>query len=161
MLSSTVLSYLNTCTSNLQAPLNGKQNVGDYLLTTGGTMTSNIVFSGMYGVNWNPSGGQIFCYLGDMYFHVYAKKFFFQQTGFSKVTITNTGIGIGTETPLFPLHITNYVASTQTYKYLNYSLVGGPGTYTQNYSIYCSYAICASEFNVISDEHIKKYIEKL
>ena len=34
-------------------------------------------------------------------------------------------------------------------------------TYTQNYAIYCSYAICASEFNSISDERIKKYIEHL
>ena len=46
------------------------------------------------------------------------EKLFFQQTGFSKVTITSTGIGIGTETPTFPLHITSYVASTQTYKSL-------------------------------------------
>ena len=74
------------------------------------------------------------------------KKYIFEQSGFSKVTITSTGIGIGTETPLFPLHINTYVASAQTYKYLNYAGVGGPGTYTQNYSIYCSYAICASSF---------------
>ena len=36
--------------------------------------------------------------------------------------------------------------------------VGGPGTYSQNYAIYCSYAVCASEFNAISDEQIKTNI---
>ena len=60
LLTSTVLGYLNTCTSNLQTQLTGKQSVGYYLLTTGSTMASNIVFSGTYGVNWTPLGGQIF-----------------------------------------------------------------------------------------------------
>ena len=89
------------------------------------------------------------------------EKYVFQQTGFSKVTITTTGIGIGTETPTFPLHITTYVASTQTYKFLNYSGIGGPGSYTNNYSIYCSNGVCASEFNAISDAQIKTNIENL
>ena len=31
----------------------------------------------------------------------------------------------------------------------------------QNYSIYCSYAVCASEFNAISDQRIKTNIENL
>ena len=105
-------------------------------------MTSNINWSGNYGLNWT-TGGQISCCLGDMYFNLYGKKYCFQQTGFSKVTITSTGIGIGTETPLFPSHITTYIASTQTYKFLNYSGIGGPGSYTNNYSIYCSNAVCA------------------
>ena len=65
----------------------------------------------------------------------YGKTYFFQQTGFSKVTITSTGIGIGTETPTFPLHII--------------------------FSIYCSCAVCASEFNAISDQRIKTNIENL
>ena len=96
-----------------------------------------------------------------MYFNVYGKKYFFQQTGFSKVTITSTGIGVGTETPTFPLHITTYVASTQTYKFLNHGGIGGVGTYTNNYSIYCNNAICASEFDAISDQRIKTNIKNL
>ena len=59
------------------------------------------------------------------------------------------------------MHITTYVSSTQTYKFINYSGVGGPGTYSQNYSIYASFAILGSEFNAISDSRIKKYIENL
>ena len=35
------------------------------------------------------------------------------------------------------------------------------GTYTQNYSIYCSYAILGSEFNAISDSRIKTNIENI
>ena len=59
----------------------------------------------------------------------------------------SNGIGIGITTSLFPLHQSSY----QTYKYLNYNGIGGPGGYTNNYSIYCSYAVCASEFNAVSD----------
>ena len=44
---------------------------------------------------------------------------------------------------------------------MNYNGVGGPGSYTNNYSIYCSYAVCASEFNAISDERIKTNINNL
>ena len=71
---------MNTCTSNLQTQLNGKQASGSYLSLTGGVMQSNIEFSptyGTYGVNWTPSGDQIDCYLGDMYFNVHSKNFFF------------------------------------------------------------------------------------
>ena len=42
-----------------------------------------------------------------------------------------------------------------------YGGVGGPGTYTNNYSIYCSNAICASEFDAISDQRIKTNIQNL
>ena len=146
LLSSTVnvLGYLNTCTSNLQTQLNGKQASGSYLLITGFVISGNINWSNQYGLNWQL-GSQRSCDLtGDMYFNLYGKKYFFQQTGFSKATITLTGIGVGTETPTFSLHITTYVASTQTYKFLNYSGIGGPGSYTNNYSIYCSNAVCAS-----------------
>ena len=90
--------------------------------------------------------------------NLYGKNYYFQQTGFSKVTINSIGLGIGI-TPTYPLHITTYASSTQTYKFLNYSGIGGPGTYLQNYGIYCSYAVCASEFNAISDERIKTNIE--
>ena len=121
LLSSPVLGYLNTVTSNVQTQLNGKQNSGSYMLTSGSTITGNIVWSNQYGLNWQL-GGQLSCDLnGDMHFNLYGKKYFFQQTGFSKVTITSTGIGIGTETPTYPLHIITYASSTQTYKYLNYS----------------------------------------
>ena len=70
-------------------------------------------------------------------------------------------MGIGTTTPLFPLHIALYQSSYQTYKFLNYNGLGGPGGYTNNYSIYCSYAVCASEFNAISDIRIKTNINNL
>ena len=70
----------------------------------------------------------------------------FKKTGFSKVTINSIGIGIDATT-LYPLHLTTYARSTQTYQYLSYSGLGGPGTYTQNYGIYCLYAILGSEYN--------------
>ena len=76
------------------------------------------------------------------------KCYYFQQTCFTKVAINSIRIGIGC-TSTVPLHITIYAASTQTYKYLNFGGVGGPGTYTQKYSIYLSYAVCSSEFNAI------------
>ena len=68
----------DTCTSDLQAQLNNKQSSGSYLLTTGGTMTSNINKSGNYGLNWT-NGGQISCYLGVMYFNLYGKNIFFNK----------------------------------------------------------------------------------
>ena len=112
-------------------------------------------WTNQYGLSWTH-GGQLTCDLnGDVYFNLYEKSYYSQQTGFTKIIINRIGIGIGTSTPSYPLHITTYASSTQTYKYLNYSGVGGPGTYTQNYSIYCSYANCASEFNAISAFHIK------
>ena len=102
------------------------------------------------------NGGQLTCDLnGDMYFNLYGKSYYFQQTGFSKVTINSMGIGIGC-TPTSPLQITTYASSSQTYKLLNYSGVGGPGSYTMNYSIMCSYAVCASEFDAVSDQRIKQ-----
>ena len=81
--------------------------------------------------------------------------------GFNSNNATKTflyvgnGLGIGTNTPLFPLHIAGYQSSYQTYKIENYNGVGGPCSYTNNYSFYCSYAVCASEFNAISAERIK------
>ena len=42
LLTSTILSYLNTCTSDIQSQINSKQASGSFLLTSGGTMTSNI-----------------------------------------------------------------------------------------------------------------------
>jgi len=129
-------------------------------IRSGSVISGNISWSNQYGLNWQL-GGQISCDLnGDMYFNLYGKTYYFQQTGFSKVTINTTGIGIGI-TPTYPLHITTYVASTQTYRYFTYSSTGGPGTYTQNYSIYCSYAILGSEFNAISDSRIKTNIENI
>ena len=92
--------------------------------------------------------------------NLYGKTYYFQQTGFTKVTINSIGIGIGL-TLSYPLNISTYVASTQTYKFLNYSGIGGPGTYTMNYSIMCSYAVCASEFDSVSDERIKTNIQNL
>ena len=44
---------------------------------------------------------------------------------------------------------------------MNYSGIGGPGTYSQNYSIYASYVILGSEFNSISDSRIKTNIENI
>ena len=44
---------------------------------------------------------------------------------------------------------------------MNYNGVGGPGTYSQIYSIYCSYAIMAAEFDAISDARIKTNVENL
>ena len=95
-----------------------------------------------------------------MYFNLYGKTYYIQQSGFTKVTINTTGIGIGT-TPTQPLHIATYASRTQTYKYLNYAGIRGPGTYTQNYGIHFSCAVCTSEFNAISDEKIKTNIENL
>ena len=124
------------------------------MLTSGSTITGNINWSNQYGLNWQL-GGQISCDLnGDMYFNLYGKTYYFQQTGFTKVTINSTGIGIGC-TPTSPLQITTYASSSQTYKFLNYSGIGGPGTYGQKYSIYCSYAVVASEFDAFSGERIK------
>ena len=70
-------------------------------------------------------------------------------------------IGIETNRSLFPLHIAVYQSSYQAYKYLNYNGVGGPGGYIHNYRVYCSYAICASEFNAISDKQIQTNINNL
>ena len=39
----------------------------------------------------------------------------------------SSGLGIGTITPWFPWHIAGYQSSYQTYKFLNYNGVGGPG----------------------------------
>ena len=92
---------------------------------------------------------------GNMYFNLYGKCYYFQQTGFTTVTINSMGIGIGC-TPTSPLQITTYASSTQTYKFLNYNGVGGPVSYGQSYSICCSYAVMATEFDAISDARIKK-----
>ena len=51
LLSSTVLGYLNTVTSNVQAQLNGKQASGSYMLASGSTITGNINWSNQYGLN--------------------------------------------------------------------------------------------------------------
>ena len=94
---------------NLQTQLNGKQTTGSYMLTTGSVISGNINWSNQYGLNWQL-GGQISCDLnGDMSFNLYGKTYYFQQTGFSKVTINSIGIGVGI-TPTYPLHITTYAA---------------------------------------------------
>ena len=38
-------------------------------------------------------------------------------------------------------------------------LMAVSGTYTQNYCIYCYYAVCASEISAISDKGMKTNIE--
>ena len=59
------------------------------------------------------------------------------------------------------MQITTYASSLPTYKFLNYSGVGGPGSYTMNYSIMCSYAVCATEFDAVSNQRIKTNIQNL
>ena len=49
----------------------------------------------------------------------------------------------------------------QIHLYFQYNGIGGPGGYTKNYSNYCPYAFCASEFNAISDERNKTNINNL
>ena len=87
ILSNTVLGYLNTVTSNVQTQINGKQNSGSYLVTSGGTMTGNLNWSNQYGLNWQQ-GGQISCDLnGDMYFNLYGKYIIFNKQAFLKLQL--------------------------------------------------------------------------
>ena len=91
----------------------------------------------------------------DMYFNLYGKNYYFQQTGFSQVTMNSMRIGIGcTHVFLHYTQTTTYASSTQIHKLLTYNGVGGPGSYSQKYSMYCSYEVIASEFDAIRDAQI-------
>ena len=140
------------------------------MLLSGGTMTGNINSSHyfnwayQYGLSWT-NRSQLTCDMnGDMYFNLYAKSYYFQQTWFTKVSFNSIGIVI-CYTATIPLQISTYVASTQTYKCLNSGGIGGPGTYTMNYNysiaIVCNFAVCASEYDAFSDERIKINIQNL
>ena len=77
LLTSTIISYLSSISSNVQTQLNGKQASGSYMLTTGSVISGNINWSNQYGLNWQL-GGQISCDLnGDMYFNLYNKIYYF------------------------------------------------------------------------------------
>ncbi len=69
--------------------------------------------------------------------------------------ISNGRVGIGTPNPDAPLDVRNSVTSTETYSFLNGGGTGGPGTFTNDYSIRASNAVLASEFNAFSDIRIK------
>ena len=114
------------------------------LFTDGGAMTGDINTShyvnwvNQYGCKW-AHGALI---TGDMYYKVYSHTCYFQNRRFSNFTISTFGIGC---TPTYPLQISTYATSAQTYKFLNYNGVGGHGSYNQTCSIYCSYTTAASE----------------
>ena len=64
---------MSNISSDVQNQLNGKQNSGSYMLTTGSVISGNINWTNQYGLNWQL-GGQISCDLnGDMYFNLYGK----------------------------------------------------------------------------------------
>lgn len=79
----------------------------------------------------------------------------------SRMTITNNGIvGIGTTNPTQAKLVVNGYQNTDntpsSYGYLNNAGPGvSTGTNAQNYSIYASNRIAASEFNAFSDARIK------
>lgn len=65
-------------------------------------------------------------------------------------------VGIGTNNPAYPLHITSTQSATFTYGYLNSSgLTGTTTNGTGTYSIYVTGRVAASEFNAVSDARIK------
>lgn len=82
----------------------------------------------------------------------------------SRMTITNNGIvGIGTTSPTQAKLVVNGYQNTDntpsSYGYLNNAGSGvSTGTNAQNYSIYASNRIAASEFNAFSDVRIKDII---
>ena len=73
----------------------------------------------------------------------------------------NRRVGINTSNPQATLEVQGSVSSTQTYSFLNGGGTGGPGTFTQDYSIHASNAILASEFNAFSDIRIKNIERRL
>lgn len=78
------------------------------------------------------------------------------NTGNPSIVPTSGGrVGIGTSSPSFPLEVTSYVASNQSYGFLNPSGVIGTASGTSNYSIRASERIIASEFNAVSDARLK------
>ncbi len=73
-------------------------------------------------------------------------------------------VGIGTASPLVPLHVASYVSQfVNTYGYLSQSNVAGSYAANTNvlYSILADQRIRAPEFNAISDARIKKGITLL
>ena len=123
---------------DVQTQLNAKQPIGSYLLTSGGNVSGNISstayfnWTNQYGLSWTNEGQLTCSLMGDVYFNLYGKKYYFQQTG--------------TTNPIYPLHINTYIASTQTYEFLNYSGLGGPGTYSQTiaYTVHTPYVQLSS-----------------
>ena len=76
-----------------------------------------INWTNRYGCKW-ANGGLITVDLaGAMYFNLYSNCYYFQNNGFTNVTISTTGLGIGC-TSTYPLHVSTHVTSTEAYKFL-------------------------------------------
>jgi len=80
-----------------------------------------------------------------------------------KMYIKSDGtVGIGTNSPSYPLHITttatSYTGSFAFYAYTGSATTTGVSTNNTDTSIYASSRVVASEFNAFSDSRIKKNI---
>ncbi|MEY4047575.1 MAG: hypothetical protein RL284_1126 [Bacteroidota bacterium] len=93
------------------------------------------------------------------------KNIVMRTGGTERLRINADGnVGIGTASPLVPLHVASYVSQyVNTYGYLSQSNVAGSYAANTNvlYSIMADQRIRAPEFNAISDARIKKGITLL
>jgi hypothetical protein len=71
---------------------------------------------------------------------------------------TDGRIGTGTSVPSFPLHVTNFVNSQESYRYFNYSAITAEASGNNSYSVRTVFATVCPEFDVYSDQRIKTNI---
>ncbi len=71
------------------------------------------------------------------------------------LVVKQGNVGIGTNTPTYPLQVSGSQSGSFTFGYLNGSGATGLGSGAANYSIYASDRIAATEFNAYSDARIK------
>jgi hypothetical protein len=81
----------------------------------------------------------------------------FYTANLRRVTINSTGyVGIGTASPVYPLHVATAVTASFAYGYLNSAGNTGTSSGSNYYSIFSENRIRAEEFNADSDIRIKK-----
>lgn len=88
----------------------------------------------------------------------------------SNATITSAtslyvsgNIGVGTSTPLYPIHIASSSnVSLSNFQYLASSGIGtSPSNVTSQVSLFCTQHVVASQFDAISDERVKNDVQDM
>ncbi|GEM_PF-875840 len=138
----------------------GVKTMGDYSVALGkGTVTNSLFCTAVGAYNDTLSGSSRSSFVATDPIFIVGNGTYYGSRKNALVILKNGHVGIGTNTPRYPLTVTSSEASpTYTYGYLNSQGQTGKATSWGYISIYASGRVRAGEFNAASDARIKHII---